>query len=155
RHLRELYNIRNDIPLKIPTPIFNVINGGQHGSGYLDFQEFILVPNNKQTYSESLQMCFSIYHTLKDLLKLNAYSTLVGDEGGFEPHLVSNYNALDFLVEAIEAAGFSFGTDVFLGLDAASNSFFKEGTYHIKDKEKPLSANELIDYYQELVSSFK
>ncbi|HSW89047.1 MAG TPA: phosphopyruvate hydratase [Candidatus Saccharimonadales bacterium] len=152
-YLHEQYR-GNKAKLKIPTPIFNVLNGGLHGSGSLDFQEFILVPKTTQTYTESLAMGFAIYHSLKQQLKQNNYSTLVGDEGGFEPHLTSNYNALDFLVQAIDASGYNFGEDVFLGLDAAANSFFKDQAYHIKDKNKPLSAEELIAYYKELMGEF-
>lgn len=144
---------RNDV-LKVPTPIFNVLNGGLHGSGSLDFQEFILVPDKKQTYSQSLNMGFGIYHALKQLLHQNKYSTLVGDEGGFEPALTSNYNGLDFLVEAIDASGYIFGEDVYLGLDAAANSFFKDQKYHIKDKKHPLTAEDLISYYKDLVGEF-
>lgn len=158
RYLHERYKnlnqVRDGKSLRIPTPIFNVINGGQHGSGSLDFQEFILVPNAKLTYTESLHLGFSVYHALKQLLTHNHYSTLVGDEGGFEPNLTSNYNALEFLIEAIDSTGIRFGEDVFLGLDAASNSFFNDQKYHIKDKKQPLSATQLIDYYQELVSNF-
>ncbi|HSW96443.1 MAG TPA: phosphopyruvate hydratase [Candidatus Saccharimonadales bacterium] len=152
-HLHEQYPGTNS-KLKMPTPIFNVLNGGLHGSGSLDFQEFILVPKQTQTYTESLAMGFSIYHSLKQLLKQNKYSTLVGDEGGFEPHLTSNYNALDFLVQAIDASGYNFGKDVFVGLDAAANSFFKDQAYHIRDKQKPLSAEELIAYYKDLSGEF-
>lgn len=152
-HLHEQYEHREK-KLKVPTPIFNVLNGGLHGSGSLDFQEFILVPDKKQTYSQSLSMGFGIYHALKQLLHQNKYSTLVGDEGGFEPALTSNYNGLDFLVEAIDASGYIFGEDVYLGLDAAANSFFKDQKYYIKDKKHPLTAEELITYYKDLVGEF-
>src|SRR5579859_4768364 len=152
QYLHEKYNQEK---LKIPTPIFNVMNGGQHGSGSLDFQEFILVPSKAKSYTESLYLGFTIYQALKKLLKQNNYSTLIGDEGGFEPHLNSNYNALDFLVQAIDASGVVCVEEVFLGLDVAANSFFKNNLYNIKDKKKPLSSEEIISYYQDLVKGFR
>jgi enolase len=152
QYLHELFNDKTSI--KIPTPAFNIINGGLHGSGTLDFQEFFVVPATTYTYSQSLNIGIQLYHALKDLLKLNGYSILVGDEGGFEPQLNSNYDVLDFLVQVINATNLQLGTDVFLGLDTAANSFLKDETYHIKDKQKPLSAKELTEYYQQLVKEF-
>lgn len=152
-YLHEFFDTKTPIK-KMPTPAFNIINGGLHGSGTLDFQEFFVIPATTYTYSESLHIGFTLYHALKNLLKLNGYSILVGDEGGFEPQLSSNYDVLDFLVQVINTTNLQLGTDIFLGLDTAANAFLHDGMYRIKDKQKPLSAKELTQYYQQLIQEF-
>src|SRR5207244_3037361 len=107
---------------KIPIPLFNMINGGLHGSGDLNFQEFIVAPASAKKYSESLSIGFTIYQSLKKMLSLNNYSNLVGDEGGFEPRIDNNHSALTFLKQAIDETSVRLGYDVFLGLDASANT---------------------------------
>lgn len=140
--------------VSMPTPIFNSINGGKHGSGTLDFQEFILVPAKTKTYSEALHMGVSLYQKLKKILTTHGQSTLVGYEGGFEPTLKNNHDAIDLLVQTIHETHLTLGKDVSLGIDAAANSFFTNNSYCIKDKSTSLSAPELILYYQELAKKF-
>ncbi|MBI2074983.1 MAG: phosphopyruvate hydratase [Candidatus Levybacteria bacterium] len=139
--------------LKIPTPLFNVINGGMHAGGNIDFQEFIIVPAAAKPYEEALNIGFLVYNSLKDVLKQNNLSTLVGDEGGFGPRLATNTDAFSLLQQAISLSTFRLGFDVFLGLDVASNSFYKNGNYNIKDRAMALSANDLISFYEELSKS--
>lgn len=145
----------NSAVLKIPSPLFNVINGGKHADGNVDFQEFIITPATSIPYSQALQLASNIYVSLKDTLRQNNYDTLVGDEGGFAPTLASNQAALTLLKQACESAGYRPGYDVFFGLDVASNSFFKNGKYSLKDHPAGVSTNELIAIYEDLYKNFK
>src|SRR5260221_1208617 len=139
---------------KIPTPLFNVINGGKHAQNSFDLQEFIITSLPSATFSDSLQMAYTIYHTLKKMLLLNNLSTLIGDEGGYSPALSTNSDALAFLKTAIEESGYRLGVDTFLGTDAAATSFFKDGRNFIKDKQTPQTNAELIPYYEKLATDF-
>lgn len=143
------------VELTIPSPLFNVINGGKHADGNVDFQEFIITPATAIPYSQALQMAIAIYTSLKATLAQNNYSTLVGDEGGFAPTLTSNQAALTLLKQATESVGYRPGFDVFFGLDVASNSFFRDGKYYLKDHPAGISATELITLYEDIHKNFK
>lgn len=147
-HLRQF--IKKDLSLKVPTPLFNLINGGKHAVGSVDFQEFLVIPATSKSYSESLELGVNVYNSLKKILLQNNLSTLVGDEGGFGPHVSSNHDVFELLKQAINAIGVKFAYDMFLGLDAAANSFYKEKQYHIKDKAMSFTSSELISYYEEI-----
>lgn len=147
-HLRQF--IKKGIPLKIPTPLFNLINGGMHADNNIDFQEFIVIPATSKTYSEALEIGVAVYNNLKKVLQQNNLSTLIGDEGGFGPSLSTNLDAFPLLKQAIELANLKFSYDMFLGLDAAANHTYKEKRYQIRDKTMSLSSSELIAYYKEL-----
>ncbi|ANJ26492.1 phosphopyruvate hydratase [Agromyces aureus] len=136
----------------LPVPLFNVINGGEHADNGIDMQEFFLAPIGAETYSESLRWGTEVYHTLRGELKAAGYATGLGDEGGFAPDLPSNREGLEFLVKAIEKAGFTPGKDIALGLDVAATEFFKDGVYRLDQKD--WSADQLIGYYEELVRDF-
>lgn len=140
--------------LKIPTPLFNLINGGKHADNNIDFQEFLVIPATSKPYSEALQAGITIYSLLKTTLRSNNLSTLVGEEGGFGPRLSSNQDAFSLLEKAINASSYKLGFDIFLGLDAAANSFYRNGQYYIKDKAMPYSCQELISYFEELKKQF-
>lgn len=142
--------IQRDFPLRIPAPLFNIVNGGKHASNNLDFQEFMIIPATAKPYSEALHIGFTVYNALKDVLRSSNLTTLVGDEGGFGPNVAKNEEALGLVKKAVEATAYRFGADVFMGLDVASNTFLKNQQYTIKDKDMPFSADELITYYQEL-----
>lgn len=147
-YLRE-YIKRENIPLKIPTPAFNLINGGKHASGgTINFQEFLLIPATSKTYSEALSIGTNVYFSLAKLLQTNNMSTLIADEGGFSPAVETNLDALTLLKQAIEAVNLRIGFDVFLGLDAAANNIFSEQRYHIKDKSIAMDAKDLISFYE-------
>lgn len=149
-YLREFIKKEN-MPLKIPTPAFNIINGGKHALGStLDFQEFLVIPATSKSYYEALNMGTNIYFSLYKLLQTNNLSTLTGDEGGFSPKLATNQDALLLLKQSIEATNLRVGFDVFLGLDAASNSFFSQQKYHIRDKSIALNSKDLISFYETL-----
>lgn len=149
-YLRE-YTKKENVPLKMPTPAFNIINGGKHAPGsHLDFQEFLLIPATSKTYAESLNIGTNVYFSLEKILQTNNLSTLIGDEGGFSPAVETNQDALVLLKQAIEGANLRLGFDVFLGLDAAANSFFSQDRYHIKDKSIAMNTKDLISFYQVL-----
>lgn len=140
--------------VKVPTPIFNMINGGLHGAGNLDFQEFHMIPATTKIFSDSIRMGSEIYMTLgKDLERRGAIHS-VGDEGGYAPNLFTNADALEVLFEAIKQTHYQMGRDVFLGLDVAASVFFKDGTYVIRDKSTPLNDDALLEYYKGINSQY-
>jgi len=135
---------------KIPTPIFNIVNGGLHGASNLDFQEFHIVPVSSKSYSEGLRMAAEIYMVAGNKLRQKGAIHSVGDEGGFAPNLFTNMDALELLVESIKQTRYGLGRDVFLGLDAAASVFYKNGSYQIKDKTSPLDKPAMLEYYKVL-----
>ena len=136
----------------LPVPLFNVINGGEHADNGIDMQEFFLAPIGAETYSESLRWGVETYHVLRSELKAAGYATGLGDEGGFAPDLPSNREGLEFLIKAIEKAGFRPGVDIALGLDVAATEFYNDGVYRLDGKN--WSGPELIEYYVGLVNDF-
>lgn len=152
-YLREFIK-RENTPLKLPTPAFNLINGGLHAEGSLDFQEFLVIPASSKKYDESLQIGTNVYAALKKNLETNNLSTLIGDEGGYSPKVASNQDALMMLKQVIESLNLRLGFDVFLGLDAASSNFFSNQQYHIHDKAVGLSSKDLIAFYKTLNDDF-
>lgn len=141
--------------IHIPTPLFNMINGGVHGAGNLDFQEFHIIPASSKTFSEGLQMGVEIYLTVGENLTRRGAIHSVGDEGGYAPNLFTNADALEVFVEAVKQTNYSMGRDVFLGLDVAANHFYKEGEYLIRDKSTPMNDNTLLEYYKTLNEQYK
>ncbi len=136
----------------LPVPLFNVINGGEHADNGIDFQEFFLAPIGAETYAESLRWGTEVYHVLKGELKAAGFATGLGDEGGFAPDLPSNREGLDFLIRAIEKAGFAPGRDIAVGLDVAATEFFSDGVYTVEGKA--WSDDELISYFSDLVANY-
>ena len=132
---------------RLPVPMMNILNGGMHARNSTDFQEFMVVPVSAPTFEAALEMGAEIYHSLKRVLAGRDLATTVGDEGGFAPQLGSNEDALRVIIEAIEAAGFTPGKDVFLALDPAASVFYREGRYVLKIDERTLSAAEMIDFW--------
>lgn len=136
--------------LTIPTPGFNMINGGKHGAGNLDFQEFIIVPSSRFSYSKGLQMGVEIFYELeKTLISKNAIHS-VGIEGGYAPNLFTNLDALELIMLAVNQTSYNYGHDVFIGLDVAASSFYRGGKYIIKDRSQAFSGKDFIDYYKDL-----
>ena len=136
----------------LPVPLFNVINGGSHADNGIDMQEFFLAPIGAETFSEALRWGTETYHVLKGELLKAGYATGLGDEGGFAPDLPSNREGLDFLITAIEKAGFTPGTDIALGMDVAATEFFRDGAYVFEGKN--WTAEQLTDYYVELANAY-
>ncbi len=141
--------------VRIPTPLFNMINGGLHGAGNLDFQEFWVIPATFKGYGEGLEMGSEIYLTIGENLKKRGAIHSVGDEGGYAPNLFTNADALEVFVESIRQTRYSLGRDVFLGLDIAANSFYRDGLYQIKDKSSPINDYDLLEYYKGLSDQYK
>lgn len=140
--------------IKIPTPLFNMINGGKHGAGNLDFQEFFIIPSSSKKYSEGLQAGVEIYHSIKSNLERKGAIHSVGDEGGFAPNLFTNADALELFVESVKETKYQMGRDVHLGLDVAATSFYKDGGYQIKDKSTPLDDNAMLEYYKAINTQY-
>ena len=136
----------------IPVPLMNVFNGGQHADNNLDVQEFMIVPHGAPTFAEALRWASETFHTLKSLLKKQHMSTAVGDEGGFAPNLDSDERALELLVQAIEQAGYTPGTQIALALDPAASSFFEAGSYTLRGQAH--SADDLIALYEGWVEKY-
>jgi enolase len=139
---------------QIPTPMFNILNGGKHGGGNTDFQEFMIVPPQATSYSSNLKVGTEIYYALKDVIANHSGITLVGDEGGYAPVLYSNADALKIIAEAIEKAGYQLGTDVFFSLDIAASYFMENNEYKIKDKPVALSTLKFIEYFVALYDQY-
>lgn len=139
-----------NVHTKIPTPIFNIVNGGLHGASNLDFQEFHIIPVSSKSYSEGLRMAAEIYMVAGEKLRQKGAIHSVGDEGGFAPNLFTNMDALELLVESIKQTRYGLGRDLFLGLDAAASVFYKNGSYQIKDKTSPLDKPAMLEYYKVL-----
>jgi enolase len=139
----------------LPVPMMNIINGGAHADNNLDPQEFMIIPAGAGSFSESLRMGVETFHTLKSVLSKKGYTTSVGDEGGFAPSLKSSEEAMDLIVEAIQKAGYSPGTDIYLGLDVAASEFFRDGKYCFKKSTgAKLSGEQMIQLYERWTSQY-
>ncbi len=138
----------------MPVPMMNVINGGAHAANNLDIQEFMILPFGAVSISEAVRMGAETFHHLAKILKKESLSTAVGDEGGFAPNLKSNEEALEYIIHAIEKAGYRPGKDIGIALDAAASEFYKDGKYIFESEGRELSAIELIDYYEKLVEKY-
>ena len=136
----------------LPVPMMNILNGGEHADTDVDIQEFMIAPIGAPTFKEALRMGSDVYHSLKSVLQQRGLATGLGDEGGFAPNLETNAAALDLIVEAIEKAGYTPGSDVALALDVASTEFFKDGAYQFEGDSK--SPTEMIAYYEKLVADY-
>lgn len=133
-------------PKRLPVPMINIINGGAHASNSSDIQEFMIIPVGSASFREALRCGAEVFHNLKKILDKRGLATTVGDEGGFAPRLSSNEEALQFIMEAIETAGYLPGSDVAIGLDCASNEFYKDGKYVLAADNLELSAGQFVDY---------
>lgn len=138
----------------LPVPMMNIINGGAHADNPIDFQEFMIMPVGAESFREGLRMGAEIFHTLKKALKDAGHNTNVGDEGGFAPNLGLAKESLDFVLKAIETAGYKPGEDVFLALDCAATEFFKNGVYDLEGEKRKLSAEDMAGYLAELSAAY-
>ncbi|PJI40427.1 phosphopyruvate hydratase [Ferrovibrio sp.] len=138
----------------LPVPMMNIINGGAHADNPIDVQEFMIMPVAAPSLADAVRTGAEIFHTLKKKLKDAGHNTNVGDEGGFAPNLPSTRGALDFIMQAIEAAGYKAGKDVMIALDAASTEFFKDGQYHLDGENLKLSPSDMVKYWAKLVGDY-
>ena len=138
----------------MPLPMMNILNGGAHADNPIDIQEFMIQPVSAPSLSEAVRMGAEVFHALRGLLTADGLSTGIGDEGGFAPNIASTQAALDYVMKAIEKAGYKPGTDMTLALDAASTEFYKDGVYHLAGEGKKLTADQMVGYYQDLVKAY-
>src|SRR5579862_8585820 len=139
----------------LPLPLMNILNGGVHADNKIDYQEFMIVPVGASSFSEGLRWGVEVFHHLKTVLKKKGYSTNVGDEGGFAPDIQSNEEAIETVLQAIEAAGYKVGTQIAIALDAASSEMYKDGKYKFyKSSGKELSSDEMVAYWTSLVNKY-
>jgi enolase len=141
-------------PKQLPVPMLNILNGGKHALGSVDFQEFMIVPVGAANFHKAMQMSSEVYHSLRKVLEDKKLSTNVGDEGGFAPQLPANKDALELILAAINVANYKAGQDVFMALDPAASTFYQEGKYVLSREGITLSSTEMIDYYVKLVSDY-
>ena len=150
KYIAKIYG--NSNPCVLPRPMMNIINGGAHADNGLDAQEFMIIPVGAKSEFEAIRMGAEVFHNLKNILKHSGNSTNVGDEGGFAPNFHSCRDALDTIISAINAAGYTPGTDIAIGLDVASSEFFDNGVYSFEGQK--LSSDDMITYYQQLISEY-
>lgn len=140
---------------KLPVPMMNILNGGEHADNNVDVQEFMVMPVGAESFQEALRMCAEIFHNLKKVLGARGLSTSVGDEGGFAPNLSSNEEALEVIMEAIKKAGFVPGEQVCLAMDVAATEMYKEdGKYHLQGEGVVKTAEEMISFYENLIEKY-
>ena len=138
----------------LPVPMMNIINGGAHADNAVDVQEFMIMPVGAKSFKEALRMGAETFHHLKKQLSAAGYSTNVGDEGGFAPELKATTEALDFVMKAIESAGYKAGKDIMIALDVAATEFYKDGKYHLKGEDAIYNAEEMVAYYKRLIDAY-
>ena len=138
----------------MPLPMMNILNGGAHADNPIDIQEFMIQPVSAPSLSEAVRMGAEVFHALRGLLIADGFSTGIGDEGGFAPNIASTQAALDYVMKAIEKAGYKPGTDITLALDSASTEFYEDGIYNLAGEGKKLKVDEMVSYYQDLVKAY-
>ena len=151
---RYLNGLAGAVPMQMPVPMMNIINGGAHADNNIDFQEFMILPVGAPSFSEALRAGTEVFHALKKVLQGMKLNTAVGDEGGFAPDLKSNEEALQVILQGIEKAGYQPGVDVALGIDAASSEFSKNGKYELLSEGASLSPDQLVDKYAAWVAKY-
>jgi enolase 1/2/3 len=139
---------------RLPVPFFNILNGGKHADNNVDIQEFMIVPKGAKSFRDALRMAAETYHVLKSVLKSKRLSTSVGDEGGFAPNLSSNEEAVQVIISAIEKAGYKPGKDISIALDTAASEMYREGKYILGADNRRLSSEEMVDFYEDLISRY-
>ena len=146
--------LSKDKKYTLPVPMMNILNGGAHADNSINIQEFMIIPAGFDRFKDALRAGAEIFRSLKDNLKLASLSTSVGDEGGFAPNLKSTSDAIEIIIKSISSAGYRAGENIFLSLDAASSEFYKKNSYNIEPDEPSLSKEELVDFYDGLISKY-
>lgn len=157
KYINQLYHsiYKEEIFLeKIPTPIFNAINGGAHANNTLDFQEFQIIPSSSFSFGTAYQKAVEVFFELKRVLEYRNATTAVGEEGGFSPNLTTNLDALEILTETITQRKMKCGLDMFLGIDIAATRFYRNNAYTIKDKNHPLKRDEYIEFLTNAIQNY-
>lgn len=149
-----LYRSLSDGPYRMPVPMMNIINGGEHADNSVDFQEFMIIPVGAPSIHEAVRYGAEIFHALKSVLSAKGMNTGVGDEGGFAPDLPSNVAAIDVILEAIDKAGFKAGKDIYLGLDVAASEFYSDGKYQLKSEGREFDSAGFSDFLASWVDQY-
>ncbi len=150
-----LYKYLGGINAKeLPVPMMNILNGGKHADNNVDIQEFMVMPVGAPNFAEGLRMCAEVFHSLKSVLKVKGLNASVGDEGGFAPNLKSNEEALAVIMEAVTKAKYKPGDNIMLALDVAATELYKKSKYVLEGEGKTKSADEMIDFYEELINKY-
>jgi len=139
---------------RLPVPMMNILNGGKHADNNVAIQEFMVMPVGAESFSKGLRIGTEIFHSLKKVLRKKGLSTSVGDEGGFAPHLDSNLQAIEVIMESIETAGYEPGRDVWIALDPAATEFYQDGKYHLEGEGKVLSSEDMVAFYASLARQY-
>ncbi|GHU82875.1 enolase [Clostridia bacterium] len=137
----------------LPVPMMNILNGGAHAGNNVDIQEFMIMPTGAKTFSQALQQCCTVYHTLGRILKSRSMSTAVGDEGGFAPDLATDEEAIELIIQAVEKSGYNTN-DIKIAIDAAASEWVKDGKYILPKRNTEMSSEQLIDRWEELVNKY-
>lgn len=145
---------QNETEMLLPIPMMNVLNGGAHADNNVDIQEFMIMPIGAENFAHAMQMGAETFYALRTVLKKLGLNTAVGDEGGFAPDLKSNRQALDILSDAVSSAGYHLGKDLVFALDVAASELYESGRYHLRSEHKIWSSDELIQYYQNLITDY-
>jgi enolase len=140
--------------LTLPTPMMNILNGGKHAEQSTDLQEFMVIPAGAPSFKEALRMGAEVFHALKKILHKRGLNTSVGDEGGFAPSLGNNEGALEVIIEAIKAAGYEPGKDVFIAIDAAASELFEDGKYNLASEGRVLTGADMVDLYAQWIEKY-
>lgn len=138
----------------LPVPMMNIINGGSHADNSVDLQEFMILPVGAPTFREAIRYGAEVFHNLKKVLTARGLATTVGDEGGFAPNLSSNEEAIEVILEAIEKAGYKAGVDIFLGMDAASSEYYKDGRYELSAEGRSFNSEEMTEFFVDWVNKY-
>ncbi|MBU2571432.1 MAG: phosphopyruvate hydratase [Gammaproteobacteria bacterium] len=150
-----LYNYMNtSSEFIMPVPMMNIINGGSHADNSVDLQEFMILPVGAPNFREAIRYGAEVFHNLAKVLKGKGLATTVGDEGGFAPNLSSNEEAIEVILEAIEKAGYKAGQDIYLGMDAASSEYYKDGKYVLSAENRSFTSEEMTDFFVEWVKKY-
>ena len=149
-----LYRSLSGGPYRLPVPMMNIINGGQHADNSVDFQEFMILPVGAPSMREAVRYGAEVFHALKSVLKARGLATSVGDEGGFAPDLPSNESAIEVILEAIGKAGFKAGSDIYLGMDVAASEFYADGLYNLAGEGRKLDSDGLTDLLLDWVNKY-
>ena len=145
---------RDGVTPSLPVPMMNILNGGKHALDSVDLQEFMIMPIGAKSFSEALRWCSEVYQILKSILHSKGLNTSVGDEGGFAPNLETNKEAIEFILQAIDRAGYKAGSDFYLTIDAASTELYKEGKYVLAKEGKILTSDQMIEFYSSWVKEY-
>ncbi len=140
--------------MTLPTPMFNIINGGSHANNSVDFQEYMIMPINFDDFDDALRAASEVYHNLKKIIADMGESTALGDEGGFAPNLKNNEEPIQVIMQAIEKAGYKAGDDIAIALDVASSELYSDGKYKLESEGREITSEELVTYYEDLCSKY-